>query len=174
MKYIIFLFISLVLILACNSNTTPCGQNPPNSELGISFNSERLKYGAPIIHSYLCFQSTSEKMESWGLAYELEDTMKGGYHAGKGIFHSKGALLDEKDIYRKRIDDSTLIMLGILTYVSKDFKVEFPSIWYDTLNASSVGLSKPVITERKFNARWDLSIEQADSILHSWGTSRTK
>ena len=172
------LFFCSVLISSCSQseNKNYCKENEKASKFGLAFNKTRLKYGAPVIHDYLCLESTSEKMESWSLSKEIQDTISIGFHDGKGVFLQTDGLLEEKDIFRKRINDSTFVMLGILTYVSKDMKVDFPDIWYDTISAGSIGLSKKTRegSERTNTPKYGLTITQADSVLRSWGTSRTE
>jgi hypothetical protein len=157
-------------------NQNSCNENGSIAKFGKPFNNLRSKYGAPIIHDYLCFETATDKMETWGLSKEIQDTITAGFHEGKGVFLKTDGLLDEKDIFRKRINDSTFIMLGILTYVSKDMKVEFTNIWSDTVSARTIGLARTSQTnfERVDNPRQNLTIQEADSILQSWGTSRFK
>lgn len=178
MKKILILFLCSTSINSCvtSKSNTYCKENAALSKFGHPFNKTRLKYGAPIIHDYLCFESGSPKMESWGLPKEIQDTITVGFHEGKGVFLTSEGILDEKDIFKKRLNDSTFIMLGILTYVSKDMKVDFPNIWYDTISTSTIGLSKKYHTnfESVHTQRQSLTIQQADSILQSWGTSRSQ
>lgn len=128
-----------------------------------------MQYGAPIIHDYMCFDQGTMKMEGWDAPVEYQLSAVTGFHAGKGVFLQSEAELDEKDIYRHRIDDSTFEFLGILTEV-RNGVVSFPNIWYDTIDVNTI---KGEHTERVFtNTKTHLSIEQADSTLSKWGTSR--
>lgn len=178
MEKLLAIFLCGISINSCTmtKNKNYCKENGLLSKFGQSFNKTRLKYGAPIIHDYLCYESATDKMESWGFSKEIQDTITVGFHEGKGIFLKSEGMLDEKDIFKKRINDSTFIILGILTYVSKYMKVYFPNIWYDTVSVSTIGSLRESQTnfERINSPRQNLTIQQADSILQSWGASRIK
>ena len=168
----LFLLVLLVLGAACktaNKNNCP---NNLQAKSGKSLNPTRLKFGVPVIHNYMCLESVTNKMESWGTPVDFQKNAKTGFHAGKGVFLISDAELDEKDIYRHRINDSTFEMLGILTEV-RNGKASFPNIWYHTVDEHYLfAESKISNPTRLSNEIQHLNINQADSILATWGTSR--
>ena len=109
----------------------------------------------------------------WTSPLSLQDTITKGYHAEKGCHIHPDSVLQEDDIFRKRISDSTFAFVGILTMGnSRDHR--FRSIYYDTVCATDIQLpayGRPCNTFFKPNTT-EITIEKADSILQSWGTSR--
>jgi hypothetical protein len=162
----------LFCLFTFSCHTTPqsnCGSNAGAGRFGRSHNNLRLKYDVPIVHDYLCFVASSKIEESWRAPIDFQLASPKGFHAGKTIFPDTGAELDEKDIFRHRIDDSTFNMLGFVTEV-RDGAVTVRSIWYDTIDVKIV--THQELGRRFSDTRKGLSLQQADSILASWGTSR--
>ncbi len=133
-------------------------------------------YGSPILHDYLKLKDADEEFEHWQIPLEIQDTITTGFHAGKGFYIHRDSVLQEDDIFRKRIDDSTFAFVAILTYGNLK-KNEFTSIYYDSVDARDL---KPKVSEyvnykyaRQFAAR-KITIDQADSILAAWGTGRLR
>lgn len=144
------------------------------SKYGREYNKIRLQVGAPIIHNYMCLETPNATFEeSWRMPKALQMKAKNGFHAGKTIFLQSEAQLDEKDIFRKRIDDTTFMMLGILTEV-RNGKTEYPSIWFMTVDARDISLAEDnrAGREHKMGFTSKFTIHQADSVLQSWATAR--
>jgi len=120
----------------------------------------------------MCLELVTDKMESWETPATFQKTAKTGFHAGKGIFLQSDPDLDEKDIYRHRLNDSTFETLGILTEV-RNGKSSFPNIWYSTVSEEYLfAKSKSEVSAETAKEMQQLSITQADSILSAWNTSR--
>lgn len=159
-------------IAGCKTLSEFTCSNNPQTKFGTALNPTRLKFGAPIIHKYMCFESITQEMENWETPIDFQKSCKKGFHAGKGIFLKSDADLDEKDIYRHRINDSTFEMLGILTEIRKG-EVSFPNIWYFTVDVRYIFPENiSIVPSRISNEIKHLNIGQADSILSVWGTSR--
>ncbi|MEL7002408.1 MAG: hypothetical protein AAFN93_06705, partial [Bacteroidota bacterium] len=149
-------------------------------KFGRQYNEIRIEYGSPIIHDYLELESTSDDYECWGISRKIHDTIRIGFHEGKCFHIAKDSTLYEDDIFRKRINDSTYVFIGILTYGNRrDHKYE--AIYYDTADARSLNVpaAKYLNNNNDYmkyyeSGKMDLTIEQADSILAEWGTSRTE
>lgn len=122
-------------------------------------------------------EASVEDFETWGIPRGIHDTISTGFHAGKGFHIHKDSTLQEDDIFRKRIDDTTFAFIAILTF-GKLSKNQFTSIYYDSVDAKALTLKaykylNGDIRRRQFHKK-DLTIHEADSILSSWGTSRFK
>lgn len=111
----------------------------------------------------------------WETPLSIQDTITKGYHAGKGCYIHPDSVLQEDDIFRKRISDSTFAFIGILT-MGNPYTHRFRSIYYDTVCATAIELhSNDKRCHTPFKSRvTEVTIETADSILRSWGTSRLK
>ncbi len=152
-----------------------------DTKFGIQYNATRIEYGSPIIHDYLELQSSDNTFEHWHIPDEIHDTIRSGFHAGKGFYIHQDSILQEDDIFRKRINDSTFIFIGILTYGNLK-KHKFSSIYYDTVDARSIistafehlDNNPDYMNYYRKHESLDLTIQQADSILNEWGTSRTE
>ncbi|SHG39701.1 hypothetical protein SAMN04488109_0045 [Chryseolinea serpens] len=147
------------------------------TKFGKQYNSVRLKYGSPIIHDYMKLEISDEDFENWRIPRAIHDTISTGFHAGKGFYINKDSTLQEDDIFRKRIDDTTFAFVAILTF-GKVSKNQFTSIYYDSVDEKELTLKATEYLNsdtrhREFHKK-DLTIEEADSILSSWGTSRFK
>lgn len=152
--------------------------HPIDTKFGKQYNKVRLEYGSPIIHDYLVLEYTEESYECWGIPKEIHDTIRMGFHEGKCFYINPDSILQEDDIFRKRINDTTFAFIGILTFGNSK-EHEFSSIYYDTVDARYLKLSGFEYLERgkdypHYNNKRKLTIEEADSILNSWGTSRIK
>jgi len=154
-------------LLSCESKDTIFGKQ---------YNPIRTKYGSPILHDYMKLQSSDDEFELWRAPIEIHDTIKTGFHAGKGFYIFPDSVLQEDDIFRKRIDDSTYAFVAILTYGNLK-KNEFRSIYYDSVDVRELKLQASEYMNykgtRQFTTR-KLTIDEADSILAVWGTSRLK
>jgi hypothetical protein len=121
-------------------------------------------------------QSSDDEFELWRIPMEIQDTIKTGFHSGKGFYIHPDSTLQEDDIFRKRINDSTFAFVAILTYGNLR-KNEIRSIYYDSVDERQLRLraSEYLNNDRyqKYRTK-DLTIDQMDSILSVWGTSRTK
>lgn len=162
----IVILLGLLGLVSCESRDTKFGKQ---------YNIVRVKYGSPILHDYLELESTG-RFELWEIPEEIHDTIRTGFHAGKGFYIIGDSVLQEDDIFRKRIDDSTFAFLAIITYGNLA-KSEFTDIYYDSVDARQLKLSASEYGERtKYRqyTKTEITIDQADSILSSWGLSRFK
>ena len=142
-------------------------------QFGKNYNEVRRAYGSPIIHEYMELKMESGSFLFWTASLSLQDTITKGYHAEKGCHIHPDSVLQEDDIFRKRISDSTFAFIGILT-MGNQHDHRFRSIYYDTVCAADIQLpayGRPCHTSFKPNTA-EITIEKADSILQSWGTSR--
>jgi hypothetical protein len=148
-----------------------------DTQFGKRYNAVRLQYGSPVIHDYMVLGTHDNRFESWEIPGQIPDTITTGFHEGKGIHIHKDSVLQEDDIFRKRIDDTTFAYIGILTYGNPG-KHEFSSIYLDSVDVRKVNSNVddnlyPYTSYRTFTTT-QLTIQQADSILNTWGTSRFK
>ncbi len=163
----IVILLALLELVACESRDTKFGKQ---------YNKVRVKYGSPILHDYLKLESTDGKFELWEIPQEIHDTIRAGFHAGKGFYIIRDSILQEDDIFRKRIDDSTFSFVAIVTY-GNPTKNEFTNIYHDSVDARQLKLSTSEYGERTKYRQYtkkEITIEQADSILSSWGINRSK
>ena len=161
-------FAILFAALSCNTAV-------PDTKYGKQYNTIRLKYGSPVIHDYMELKTADEGFELWRIPPEIHDTITSGFHAGKGFSIYEDSILHEDDIFRKRIDDSTFAFIGILTRGNL-IRNQFTSIYLGSVDARELKLNamEYLNSENKYRdfPRKELTIKQADSILHAWGTSR--
>jgi len=156
-------------VLSCETSDTKFGKQ---------YNGIRLKYGSPILHDYLELERADEDFELWRIPSEIHDTIRMGFHAGKGFYIHNDSVLQEDDIFRKRINDSTFAFIAILTYGNLE-KNEFTSIYYDSVDERQLKLkaSEYLYLDRREYRHYkhkELTIDEADSILTVWGTNRLK
>lgn len=159
------IFLTFLELFGCESRDTRFGKQ---------YNSTRAKYGSPILHDYMALESSDDEFELWRAPIEIHDTIKTGFHAGKGFYINPDSTLQEDDIFRKRINDSTFAFVAILTYGNVR-KNKFTSIYYDSVDERQLKLSaSEYLNDNKYReyTRKDLTINEADSILAVWGTSR--
>lgn len=148
-----------------------------DTRFGKQYNGIRVKYGSPILHDYMQLEYADDGAEFWRTPMDIHDTIKTGFHAGKGFYIHKDSILQEDDIFRRRIDDSTFAYIGILTYGNLN-NHRFTSIYYDSIDSRELTLGAMEVlktnnTYRSFRSI-ELTINEADSILSLWGTSRFK
>lgn len=150
------------------------------TKFGKQYNSVRLKYGSPIIHDYLEFEYGDSDRECWGIPKAVHDTISIGFHEGKCFNIGDDSVLYEDDIFRKRINDSTFLFVAIITYGNPKSHY-YKAIYYDTVDIRSLNISTSsyLSKDNRYkeyydNDAQDLTIEQADSILTAWGTSRSE
>ena len=158
---------AVLLLVSCNTGR--------DTKFGKQYNTIRQQYGSPVIHNYMKLKSTSDSYENWITPLGIHDTITAGFHAGKGFYIHQDSVLQEDDIFRKRIDDSTFAYVAILTYGNLN-KNRFSSIYYDSVDAGYLKLKaweifNPKNSHRTFTTK-QLTIYQADSILQEWGTGR--
>jgi hypothetical protein len=124
----------------------------------------------------MTLKNAEEDFELWRTPQEIHDTITTGFHAGKGFYIHKDSVLQEDDIFRKRINDSTFAFVAILTFGNlKESK--FNSIYYDSVDERELKLRPTQLDDfEKYKTYPEvyLTIIEADSILRSWGTSRYK
>ena len=166
MKKSKLIFVVLISLLSCNTMA-------PDTKFGKQYNAIRLKYGSPIIHDYMELHMDGEGYESWRIPSQMHDTISKGFHAGKGFYIHEDSVLQEDDIFRRRISDTTFAFIGILTR-GNIHENRFTSIYYDTACANSIGFDNGLPCTFEHGDINEISIEEADSILNSWGTSRIK
>lgn len=161
------IFLTFLGLLSCETSETRFGKQ---------YNRIRVKYGSPILHDYLVLKSADEGFEHWRIPDEIHDTITTGFHAGKGFYIHNDSILQEDDIFRRRIDDSTFAFVAILTYGNLKNN-EFSSIYYGSVDERELKLKASEYLNYKNHrqfARRELTIDEADSILAAWGTSRFK
>ena len=118
---------------------TNCKPKETDTAFGKNYNSERLKYGSPTIHDYMLLDISWDSVKNWETPLSIQDTISIGYHSGKGYYIHPDSVIQEDDIYRKRISDTTFAYIGILTFGNiKNHR--FRSIYYDTTCANSINL----------------------------------
>jgi hypothetical protein len=142
---------------------------------GIKYNPTRHKFGSPLIQhnmkaSYCCGIGTIYQID------KVPDNFQ-AYHFSKSIYAiTNNKLTEEKDIFRKNVDDSTIIQLNLLTlwpWEDRKFSIEanLGKIDRRTLKLrASEFLSKRIkYPDYPFK---ELDQAQIDSVLKSWGLSR--
>lgn len=142
---------------------------------GIQYNPTRLRFGSPLIQhnmkaSYCCGAGTVYQIDK-------EPVNAKAYHFSKTISAiTNGTLTEEKDIFRKNVDDSTILQLNLLTlwpWSDRQFLIKGNFGKFDR-RASKLRAAEFLGKHRKYPdyPYKDLDLAQIDSILHSWGLSR--
>ena len=99
------------------------------------------------------------------------------YHFSKTIRGIKeGRLTNEKDIFRKNLNDTTILQVNLLTrWIWTDNKLEITGnlgkIDRRSLNLSAKAFVNDAAKYPSYNFK-ELNGTQIDSALHSWGLSR--
>lgn len=144
-------------------------------EFGPIYNDTRQKFGSPLIKSDM---DAKRCCGEWTV-YEILGVPSNNnpYHSSKTIrtIHN-GKLTGEKDIYRKSIDDTTLLQVNLLSqWKWEEQKIVFTGsmgkIDKRTLNLSAKDF---LVENSKYpDYEWtDLDLAAFDSVLQSWGLSR--
>jgi hypothetical protein len=146
---------------------------------GIKYNSTRQQLGIPLIEEGWYTETTSTTrpkrrryrqendnpwaFQIWESHREVPVTIDKAFHKSKEISRRRGSLEYESDLYCKRVNDSTEMLLEV------KFRYLFPrdSAWSAAL-VTTTQTQEDVLVDQK-----DISIEQADSLLTLWGLSRT-
>lgn len=172
MRTLYLIAVAIIVLIVTN-----CTSKNKFDIFGKSYNKTRNEYGSPIIHDYMIeIRLPFDSIMSFETPIEIQNTIKKGYHAGKTFYIYKDSILQEDDIFRKRISDSTFAFIGILTYGNRQTH-SYSSIYYDTTCAKDIGLKdfgKSCTCSFPKNELNKISITKADSILEAWGTSRIK
>ncbi len=143
---------------------------------GIKYNATRQKFGSPLIQHNM----KASNCCGVGTIYQIDkvpDNSK-AYHFSKSIYAiTNNKLTEEKDIFRKNVDDSTILQLNLLTlwpWEDRKFliKANLGKIDRRTLKlrASEFLRNKTKYPDYPFK---ELDQAQIDSILNSWGLSRS-
>ncbi|MBL3657222.1 hypothetical protein [Fulvivirga sediminis] len=164
------IYLMLLALLSCKYTN--------DTQFGKQYNAIRMEYGSPVIHDYMRLRIADTDFENWRAPQTMHDTISIGFHAGKGFYIHHDSILQEDDIFRKRINDSTFVFIAILTHGNLK-KHQFTNIYYDTVDERSLKLTaKEYLNNNSdyknyYNSeRQNLTIEEADSILTEWGTGR--
>jgi hypothetical protein len=165
------LFILLLTISFCSCTT----KDADDFEFGMKFNSVRQKFGSPVIKHNMV---THNCCGNWTV-YEIDKLPNDNkaYHVSKTIRAiTNGKLTEEKDIYRKRIDDTTLIQLNILTHwIWSENKIEISSsIGKVDKRTLEIKAKDYLVNNNNYPAYHFLTLDktQCDSALQTWGLSR--
>lgn len=150
--------------------------NETNFKFGRNYNWFRKKMGSPLIKKNMV---TTNCCGNWTIYKFLPAEGKTkAYHSTKTIrLIENGWLYEEKDIYRKNLNDTTLIQLNILSkYIQKDstctFKSNFGMI--DKRNFEDSAEQQTPHGSSYTEYTWkNVEIAEADSLLKSWGLSRS-
>jgi hypothetical protein len=166
-----FVTILLPMTLASFDNTEIIDE----FKFGFQYNSVRLKFGAPLISKNMVRQ---EAYGSWTVYNIREEPLEKPYHYSKAISaYDNDKVYNEIDVYRKNLDDTTIMQLDI-------------NILYDWDNQTIVAqgnLGK--LDKRSFNVKTDdylkpnspsfpkyewkvLDLTEIDNLLKSWQLSR--
>jgi hypothetical protein len=144
-------------------------------EFGPSYNTVRQKFGSPRIKNNM----TTQNCCGTQTVYEISEIPMNdkAYHASKTIrAFSNGKVTEEKDIYRKSIDDTTLVQVDILSdWIWEENKISFTGkigkIDKRTLNLNA----KEFLTKHSSFPEYSwtkLKLNEIDSSLKVWGLSR--
>jgi hypothetical protein len=148
----------LVLMFILSSSMLR-GQNTDVDRFGKSYNEVRIQLGIPIIEeSWLRDSSSTSTRVKW--MNKLHGVLpKDALHLAKFVRFEDGRLTGDEDIYSKFISDSINYRVFFLyKFESKEWLSKLQTYHYNT---SPPGLEQVRIT-----------VEQADSIINSWGLSR--
>lgn len=160
-KYIL-LILTVTVLQGCHEKSTKFGK---------AYNQIRKTYGSPIIHEYMRLKSTSDDFEHWRTPESTNGKFDKGFHYGKGFYIHEDSVLQEDDVFRIRINDSTYQQINILTYGKPNsvefncilFKVDSREVEQSPFEYLNADLKFPKYDSQK------ISIDQADSILQLWG-----
>jgi hypothetical protein len=167
----------ILLLVATLTITFSYCRNPKkdNFEFGPSYNTVRQKFGSPLIKNNM----TTENCCGTQTLYKTSEipTNDNAYHASKTIrAFSNGKVTEEKDIYRKNIDDTTLIQVNILSHWIWEENQIYFSGSIRKIDKRALNLSpKDFLAEHsKFpDYPWTkLSLNEIDSSLKVWGLTR--
>jgi hypothetical protein len=126
----------------------------------------------------MTLENADEDFELWRTAQEIHDTIRPGFHAGKGFYIHKDSVLQEDDIFRKRINDSTFVFVAILTFGNlKDSK--FTSIYYDSVDERELRLTATQLDNLKKSRTYSFKFSTGNlavaigSSRHVWSRLRS-
>lgn len=170
MKYFLTPAILVTMLFSCSFNLL----KEDNFEFGIKYNAERLRIGSPLINQNMHAQHCCGV---WTV-YEIDSIPEGNkaYHYSKtirGIINGK--LSEEKDIYRKGVNDTTILQLNILTLWPAEgsksgFEVNIGKVDVRSLNLKAADYVKENSKYPGYNFT-SLNLDQLDSVLNSWKLS---
>jgi hypothetical protein len=144
-------------------------------EFGMKYNSVRNEFGSPLIKHNMSAHNCCGK---WTV-YEIDKVPSdsNAYHSSKTIRAiTNGKLTNEEDIYRKNLDDTTILQLNLETvwqWTSHKLDIygNVGKIDNRTLNIKA----KDFISENRKYPDYEftqLNQSQIDSLLSTWGLSR--
>ena len=144
-------------------------------KFGVKFNSIRKEKGSPLVKHNMVAKYCCDEEAVFEIDKIPADT--NAYHSSKTIrLIINGHLAEEKDIYRKILDDTTLLQLNILTRWSLTegdltFKSNLGKIDRRILGTKAKDFinNNSNYPDYKFA---DLSMLQIDSVLAHWNLSR--
>jgi hypothetical protein len=144
-------------------------------KFGFKYNPIRQRWGSPLIKDNM---KAHNCCGAWTI-YEIDkvpDNNK-AYHFSKTIRGiTEGRLTNEKDIFRKNLNDTTILQVNLLTrWIWANNKLEITGN-LGKIDRRSLDLSAKVFVNDaakypSYNFK-ELNGPQIDSVLHSWGLSR--
>jgi hypothetical protein len=167
------LFITIIL------NLYSCAQQvDSNFKFGRKYNSIRHKFGAPLIKNNM---EAHDCCGNWTTYMVKEQpTDKNPYHYCKAISTIiNDTVIEENDVYRRNIDDTTMMQLDIhILYDWKTKSLILIAPGVGKVEKRQIGLKaedylKPNLPQFK-ESQWQTldNLTQVDSVLTSWGLSR--
>lgn len=170
MKRILFLLTVLALTFSyCNFKRVD------SSQFGIKYNPVRQKFGAPLIKPSMIAHNCCGAGTVYRIDKEPGD--QAAYHFSKTIRTiSNDKPTEEKDIYRKKLNDTTILQLNVLTWFNwaKDSAELHGSV--GKIDRRTVNLkTKDFFTENSKYPSYEhmkCTQQQIDSALTAWGLSR--
>ena len=175
MKYINLCKRYLPLAILVLASVSASCQHTDDFQFGTKYNGTRQKFGSPLIKRNMKVHHCCGVWTS----YEIEKVPDNGkaYHCSKTIRAiTNGRLTEEKDIYRKNLDDTTILQLNLLTHwIWEDKKIEMKgNVGKIDKRALNLPAKHFIRNEAKYldYAFKDLDQTQIDSVLVSWGLSR--
>jgi hypothetical protein len=167
--FLIILTLLITIISSCEL------KDAKDYKFGVNYNAQRKIKGSPLVKQNMHSKYCCNEETVFEISKVPNDTS--AYHLSKSIRSIiNGRLTEEKDIYRKNLNDTTLIQLNILTNwaLAKGkltFKSNLGKIDRRTLNMKA---SEFIQKDSKYpEYKWvDLNLLQIDSVLASWHLSR--
>jgi hypothetical protein len=164
----------LLVLLAAFSFCTV--KNADDFEFGIKYNPTRLKFGSPLIKRNMVAQNCCGNWTVYMIDKKPLDNQ--AYHSSKTMrVIIDGRLAEEKDIYRKNLDDSTILQLNILTIWPKEngslnFQGNVGKLDSRVLNLKATDFMSGYTKYPNYEFT-TLNQPQIDSVLNLWGLSRS-
>lgn len=167
--FLSFLSVTTIILLSCSF------QNVDDFEFGTKYNAVRKKMGSPLIKHNMIPQNCCG---AWTM-YQIDKALvkDKAYHSSKTIrLIVNGKLTEEEDIYRKDVDDTTILQLNILTSWrweagKLNMRGNTGKIDKRTIGIKASGFTSEFSKFPNYEFK-DLNQLQIDSVLIQWGLSR--